>query len=314
MNINNYIKNGYLISNEIINANEIDIFREEINHEYKLVDQSKVNRKIIDFKNINLVRRILNLFKHHSIQIIINNINKKFNTQVAILPGFETHKNYHVNLKEFLGWHRDCGGELDYNYCQDLLYSDDYFFSKIGFYLQKNEDFGGSIDIIKTSHKNFSKKKIFFRKLKNIPLRFVMFFHKYLNKLYNLLPEKIFMFFLNAEKLKPNTGTAVFFDSRIIHRGSPIIKKNISKVEYVNGKYQAYLPEHLNKFSIYCHLGNSKGIDSYMFDRLKRKENSGELKSWINQIEILSQLDKELFVQTNLVLKPIKEKYKEYLI
>ena len=63
------------------------------------------------------------------------------------------HKNYHVNLKEFHGWHRDAGGEMRHKYCNKILGEDNYLFSKIGIYLQNNTEYGGSIDIIKKSHK-----------------------------------------------------------------------------------------------------------------------------------------------------------------
>ena len=312
MLIENFIKNGYLVTNEILNEDQIVLLRKEIDQEF-LISGNPVAKKLVDFKDINLVKKIITLYHHSSIQDVLYQIKKKYNTEIALLPPFEVNKNYHVNLKEFHGWHRDCGGELEYDYCKDILYSDYYFFSKIGIYLQKNEDYGGSIDIIKKSHNNFSRKKIFFRKIKNIPLKISIFFHKYLNKFYNILPEKLIMLFLNYLKLNPKLGTAVVFDSRIIHRGSPIAKKNLDKVEFKKRSYHANLPENANKFTIYCQVGNTKSIDSYMFDRLNRVGNSHELKSWINEIDVLSKLDKNLLFQTNLVLDPIKEKYKKYL-
>ena len=121
------------------------------------------------------------------------------------------------------------------------------------------------------------------------------------------------MFFLNAKKLKPEVGTAVLFDSRIIHRGSPIAKKNLNNVKFEKGVYQAYLPEEANKYSIYCQIGTSKSIDSYMFDRLRRNGNADELNYWLKQIEFISKFDKKMTNQINLVLDPIKEKYKSYL-
>ena len=50
-----------------------------------------------------------------------------------------------------------------------------------------------------------------------------------------MLPESLLMFFLNAKKLNPKLGSAVFFDSRIIHRGTPIAKKNL---DYVKSLFQ----------------------------------------------------------------------------
>ena len=93
----------------------------------------------------------------------------------------------------------------------------------------------------------------------------------------------------------------------------PISKKNLDKVNFKKGEYHASLPENVNKFSIYCQIGNTKSIDSYMFDRLNRVGNSDELKSWINEINAISRLDENLLNQTNLVLNPIKEKYKKIL-
>jgi hypothetical protein len=313
MLVNNYIDNGYTFTSEIIKENEIRFLRSEINKEFLSNSVGGAVKKLIDFKNQLLIKKIINLYRHPEIQNFITQVEKKFNTKIALLPTFVVHKNYHVNLKEFHGWHRDCGGELKYDFCKNILSSKDYFFSKIAFYLQENEDYGGSIDIIKTSHKNFSKKKIIIRKVKNIPLRITMLFHKYFNKLYNLLPENFFMSFLNAKKLKPKLGTAVFFDSRIIHRGSPISKINLNKVKYQEGKYHAYLPDHVDKFSIYCQLGTEKGIDSYMYDRLSRKDNFDELKLWTKEIDFLTNFDKELFSQANSIIKPIKEKYQKYL-
>ena len=165
MQINNFIKDGYLISEEVLSENQIYSLREELSKEFLHNNDKEVAKKLIDFKNKDLIKKIINLYSHSSIQRVINEIKKKYKTEVALLPTFEVHKNYHVNLKEFHGWHRDCGGELAYDYCTNILYSNDYFFSKIGFYLQKNEDYGGSIDVIRTSHKNFSKYKVIIRKM-----------------------------------------------------------------------------------------------------------------------------------------------------
>ena len=66
------------------------------------------------------------------------------------------------------------------------------------------------------------------------------------------------MFILNAKKLCPDKGSAVFFDSRIIHRGSPISKDKAKEIKFVKGEYQAFLPKEHNKFSIYCQLGTTE--------------------------------------------------------
>ena len=50
-----------------------------------------------------------------------------------------------------------------------------------------------------------------------------------------------------------------------------------------------------------------------MHDRLKRLNNSNELKDWLDQMEFISKFDKELSNQMNKVLSPIKKKYSNYL-
>ena len=81
------------------------------------------------------------------------------------------------------------------------------------------------------------------------------------------------MFFLNAKRLYPDIGSAVIFDSRIVHRGSPISKKKLSEIKYKK-IYQVITPESVTKYSIYCHFGSADGMDSYLFDRSKEKEIS----------------------------------------
>ncbi len=313
MRVNDYRKNGYLISDQLILENQISLLRDSLNKEFSLNQKNKYSRRLIDFRDLDLVKKILSFYTHHSIRNIINEFKENYNTQVTILPFFEVHKNYHVNLRETLGWHRDCGGELKYDYCNNILFSKNYFFAKIGIYLQKNGKYGGSIDIIKNSHKNFSYYRKILRKIKNIPLRTITIVHKYFNKIYNFLPEKLFMFFLNAKKLYPNLGTAVFFDSRIVHRGSPIEKNQLKEVRYSTGRYLAELPENKDKYSIYCHIGTTESIDSYMYDRLKRKGNHGELQLWVKEIEFISRFNQQLSDEISAVISPIKEKYIKYL-
>jgi hypothetical protein len=192
---------------------------------------------------------------------------------------------------------------------KNILYDDKYFFSKIGIYLQKNGEYGGSIDIINRSHKNFSKVKTFLRKIKAIPLRLVMAIHNKFNDFYFTIPEKMFMFFLNAKKLYPEEGSAVFFDSRIVHRGSPIEKVRMSEVNYVKGEYHAKLPKERDKYSLYCQVGTTEAVDSHFYDRLKRKDNSDEIEVWLKQIDIIKKVDKDFGKKIDLILDPIKKKY-----
>ena len=309
MNLKDYKENGYLISEKILSHQEVQSIRDQLDIEFT---QNKKHALFLhEFKNEKLIRSVINLYKNKVLTDIKKKLEESSNINLTVLPNFAVQKNYHVDLKQFHGWHRDCGGEMSYKYCNEILAKENYFFSKIGIYLQENTEYGGSIDVIKKSHKYFSNVEIILRKIKNIPLKLTMIFHKYFNKIYNLIPETFFMTFLNAKRLYPELGSAVIFSSKIIHRGSPISKKKLNEINYKQGVYEAETPKSFTKYSIYCHFGNADGIDSYMYDRLKRKDelSMNELKTWIKQVEFIEKYDFELAAQMKKVFNPIKEKY-----
>ncbi len=308
----NYLNQGYIISESLIDESEIFDLRNDLDKEFEEYKDGH-SKKLMDFKNSELIQKIIKIYNSDKIKKIKSELKEISGTDVSLLPTFEVHKNYHINLKEFHGWHRDCGGELVYNYCKKILYKNDYLFSKVGIYLQRNNEYGGCIDLIKKSHKNFSNLKLILRKINSIPLKIITLLHKYLNNLYFLIPESFFMFLLRGKKLNPEKGSAVFFDSRITHRGSPISKKKLKDINYLKGSYRAVLPKKFDKYSIYCHFGNSEAVDSYMFDRLKRKNNKDELKIWTQEMKHISQYDKNFSQEINLVIEPVLKKYKEYL-
>ena len=314
VSIKNYIKNGYTISKPLLDEKDILSIRSLLDEEFKVIKKKHgVGVRINNFKNPVLINKIISLFKSSEIQKIIEDLKKISKSEVSLLPFFEVQKNYHVNLKEFLGWHRDCGGELQYRYCKNIIAKDNYLFSKVGVYLQENNEYGGSIDVMLKSHKNFSHFKTLIRKIKMLPYRVIQIFHKKFTTLYFSLPESFFMFCLNGKRLFPEKSSAVFFDSRLIHRGSPIAKNKLDEIKYTKGKYEAEVPNNKNKYSIYCQFGSTEAVDSYMHDRLKRSNNSNELKDWLDQMDFISKFDIELSRQIGKILNPIKKKYSNYL-
>ena len=79
------------------------------------------------------------------------------------------------------------------------------------------------------------------------------------------------MFLLNAKKIRANKGSAIFFDSRLIHRGSPISKNKIKDVKFYSGAFKAKLPKEFDKYVIYLHFGNTEAVDSICIINLKPK-------------------------------------------
>ena len=162
-NAQNFKKDGFLISKPIVAENEIKSVRLELDNEFLQFDRGKGSTlSIADIKDTKLVKKIISFLYSEETKEIISNLESYYNKPVSLLPPLEIMKNYHVNLRTHLGWHRDCGGELEYEYCKKKLSSSNYLFTKVGIYLQNNTDYGGSIDIIKTSHKNFSNSQFIY--------------------------------------------------------------------------------------------------------------------------------------------------------
>lgn len=309
--IKSFKKNGYVLGEQIINQNEINSLRKNLDIEFKNNQNYQgVALEINQFKNLDLAKKIIKILCSEQTFQVIKELEKISGTPVSILPPIHIHKNYHNNLENTLGWHRDCGGELKYNYCKNRIYKKEYLFTKIGVYLQENSEHGGCIDIIKSSHRNFSKFKFFIRKINSIPLKIISLFHKYFTKIYLKISENFFMTLLKAEKLNPKVSSPIFFDSRILHRGTPISRSLRNNYHYTKKGNQLNLPLEKTKYVIYSHFGNTEAVESYMYDRLKREKSSKELDLWLNQIKFISRIDDRLSQTMSVVLKPIIEKFK----
>lgn len=308
---NEFKKNGFVISKPIINEIAISEIREQLNKEFHEKKNYKgVALEIDQFEDLDLAKNILNILFSDETKKIIRELEDLSSEPVSLLPPVHVHKNYHLDQSKTLGWHRDCGGELKHNYCKKKIYSKNYLFSKVGIYLQTNSEIGGSIDIIQSSHKNFSFIKTFLRKINSIPLKLVLLLHKYFKNIYFQISENFFMQFIKAKRLYPQKSSAVFFDSRLIHRGSPVARNKIKEIKYTDKANQINLPKNFTKYVIYSHFGNKAAVDSYMHDRLKRKGNDNELHMWLNQIDFIAKLNKDLSEQMRLVIGPLLNKYK----
>ena len=111
----------------------------------------------------------------------------------------------------------------------------------------------------------------------------------------------------------PTVGSPVLFDSRIIHRGSPIDDKVRDKANFSSTKNHAEIPKIKTKYSLYVHFGSSIAVDSYMFDRLKRKGGSPELKRWCHEQKMVEKFIPNLALSIKNIIDPILPKYNQYL-
>lgn len=318
-----YRDNGYLITDKLISNNDVNSLREALNKEFE--NKNRFRIFLNDIKNEKTQEFVINkLLDSIKFQQSIKELKKLTNEKIYLFPPIEIMRNYQVNLYHSLGWHKDCQLELNYDYCKKIINSKDYFFSKVGFYLQENNEYGGSIDVIKKSFKfipHHSKKQLFKNfqiKLNRLPLKIINFIHKINAKFYKLIPEEFYMKFLNAISLKPLPGSAIIFDTRIVHRGTPISKKVEKKIKFLNadqekdGLYFTDTNFENSKFTIYCLLGTERGIKSYIYERLHRKpiniENYDELTLCKKHIEIIKRFNESLVMGAEKVIESINFK------
>lgn len=306
MNFEKYATSGYFVGNKIIDNNQIVNLRNLILKNFK---QNKMDKELqfVHF-DADLRSCIIKLFTSNIIKEFL--INNSSLTDVAIIPIIQVMKNYHVNRIKTpgIGWHRDCGGEFNYKYSNSLLSDKKYIFGKIGIYLQENSsNLGGGIDLIPKSHFYIKNKNYLKRKINGIFLKVLQLFQKYLPNIYKLIPEKIYLMFLKAIKIKAEPGCPVFFDSRIIHRGTPINDFLINSLKEIDNIHYE-IPDNNAKITIYCQFGSSTAISSYLYDRVRRNSKSDILKNWFEEIELYKEFSSELYNSAINIMKNVELK------
>ena len=305
MNNLNFLKAGYQESEHPLNENLYNL-RKLILNSFKQINTPK-NLRIHEINDKELLSKIFSIFFNSAISKFLHNLSEATNTNVTVLPPFAIMKDYHVNrrLSNSLGWHRDCGGELLYPSCVDKLKEKDYVFGKIGIYLQPNNDFGGSIDIIPFSQ-TFIGKNYFSKKLSNLSLHLIQKLYKINKKLYCKISEKNYLRLINGKSIQADPLTPVFFDSRIYHRATPISDKNINKINKISD-FHYDIKDQENKIALYAHFGNSIGAESYLYDRTKRAKNKEELQIWSQHINMMKNYSENLYYDANKIFKKINQ-------
>jgi len=281
--IESYNNYGAFYLTGIYSKNEVEIIRNNLDLLYKESGNNRV-RLIKDIKDIEIKKKLSKVFMNHSVLNILSDIFPS--SDVSLLPSFQVAKNYlpHSLKTKTVGWHRDCGGEEGIKECNSILSNKEYVFGKIGLYLQDNSDYGGSIDLIPGSNRDY------FRFLKTWQVAkfwiiVLSLLQTYINPVYRAISNtKIIKYLLGATSVNIGAGGIVVFDSRIWHKGTPAHPNIEKKLVYHHDSIQADLPAEKTKYVLYCQFGNSLGIKSYFIDRLNRQGNSTELDNWIEEV------------------------------
>jgi len=298
-----YIKNGFCL---IENINKDKMFLINLRDELEKI-----------YKNNNFARTIwaheienefINLFIYQflsciSIKKFLKEIENKVSpdNEVTIFPPFEFTRNFFSSPQEGNhGWHIDAGGEYRFKECSKYLNSDNYVFGKLQVAFQPNTSYGGNIDITQYKFKE-SMNRPLREKLSikiqelflNISKRILKTNNIYFNDIYI---SDIFSLLMNPISISTDPLSVFAFDSRIMHRGTPLKPRIYSKLKKKYKKFNFHkntLPSNVtlgtnNKYVFYCHFGNKLGLSSYMHERFRRDSASSEIIAWRNQLDNLN--------------------------
>jgi len=203
--IDSFRKNGFVIIPDVITTEEVQQFRDLM---YEITEAMPADKRVLTIADTFNDKRLLDiLIRVQFNDKLVSTISKIVNAKVVYVNDITVQCNM-FGIAAGGGWHRDCGSEVN-TVTNKYLYESDYTFGKVGIYLQNNTaEFGGGITVIPGSHKAFR----FFggRSVAQLGYRFAM------NRI-SLFNARRF----GRELMVPiKAGSAVFFDSRLLHHST----------------------------------------------------------------------------------------------
>lgn len=170
---------GYCIIRGVFSAQDIGQLRKTFNESLEISSLYENSDRItVAFEELSQKldhNPLLQLFLDPRLSKAVEPFRIEFGSE--LLPPFEMMRNF-IKKRNTSSWHRDCGGEEKYLFCQSKLRSKLYMFSKIGIYLQPATEFGGTIKVVPFSHKVFSGR--FSSVMQRISLGFLVLISKWL--------------------------------------------------------------------------------------------------------------------------------------
>ena len=259
-------------------------------------------------ENTNSIQQIVDTLCSPWMNTMLQEMSDQYKTPVSILPPFKIKRNYHIDRSSTagIGWHRDCGGELRYDYCKQRISSNNaYVFGKVGIYLQENKEYGGAIDVIPFSHTYLRDGRDMMNKVTQIPFLAIKKIQHVFPKIYTKLPESLYMKALRAKKITAKPSTAMLFDSRLLHRGSPIADSVLEEVDFF-GTMQAKTPKESIKYAIYVHFGSAIAAESYLYDRKQRADCANEFEEWQREGRLMKKYSPQISASIQSILAKVK--------
>lgn len=223
-----------------------------------------------------LIRLFRQISNHEEVKCFLNELTDYSGSKVFILPPFEIIKNMLPDVGQWT-WHCDADEEFADPNCDRYLDDAKYVYGKIGIYLQGNGEWGGSIDYLSRSHKHVRRTHSFIGKLRPFRFRLLQFVYTRIGAWFPSALNRLSEIILPGFKCHFSVpGHAVVFDSRLIHRPSPLKIKGLSGCD---GLYNR--PSRgIQKIAIYLQFGNHLGLTSYWRSRKKFSHRLEEMELW----------------------------------
>jgi hypothetical protein len=212
------------------------------------------------------------------------------------------------------GWHEDCGGERMYEYCRRKL-SDNYLFGKLLIPLQQNGEMGGCIDFAEGTFSENQAVSLCQRvsiRLQNIYLNINKKSHALPSLLGDQWVTDLMALPTLPKSVASNPLQVIAFSQKLFHRGTPFSPRAWSEVlkKHPTAKIRDYrLPGNINlgrfnKYMIYAHFGNKTGLESYIYDKIKRPSGpwEKEKRNWVEQYEKL-ELFKKIYKNSSILFE-----------
>ncbi len=269
-------------------------------------------------KNKLIQETVFKSLSNISIHSFFKELSKQTGEEITLFPFIDVMRNYFSGPQcGFDGWHNDAGGEYPYSYCLEKMKSGKYIFGKISISLQNNGKNGGNIDIAHATYKNNSEKSLRQRvsaKLSHIYFKFFKKSHSFPFGIVDQWFSDLSSLITNPKTLNPNPLDVIAFEHRLYHRGTPVSPSQWKAYlrKYPSLKMENYrIPmefnfEEKNKYMIYAHFGNFIGLQSYVYDRSKRKNWREERDRWFNQYKELELFQKE-FTNSEFLFRKVLE-------
>ena len=306
----NFLKDGISLvssNNKLIKKNKLDLsqLRKDLEHEFELKDYPQtLSLELINSKSVR--ENIQLLLSSKDVKEFLKSLSFTCDGEdVVLFPFIQVMRNYFSGPQQGKhGWHNDLRGEWDYPYCCERIMSGNYIFGKLSIALQNNGIMGGNIDIALSTFNKGKGSKSLRQKISNKLQLYILQLFKKVNiplfSIGDLWITDLISLITTPRSINPDPLQTIAFDHSIHHRGTPhsplgwqeVLNHDSTASLTKDGHLQKINLHGRNKYMIYMHFGNKVGLESYLYDRSRRKTWASECEKWVSQYKNLNLFSK----------------------